>query len=122
MRLGWGATLTELTREYSHPFGLDVAHSLDDVLAEPERLPQWVLPVAAALPRWSAFRVDAHVAAGLRNGIPAAHRPEFGAFVAGERAVLHGADGEPLALAEARELDGRPVWAVLRGLFTPSTP
>ena len=122
MRLGCGATLTELTREYSHPFGLDVAHSLDDVLAEPERLPQWVLPVAAALPRWSAFRVDARVAADLRNGIPAAHRPEFGAFGAGERAVLHGADGEPLALAEARELDGRPVWAVLRGLFTPSTP
>ena len=81
-----------------------------------------MLPVAAALPRWSAFRVDARVAADLRNGIPAAHRPEFGAFVAGERAVLHGADGEPLALAEARELDGRPVWAVLRGLFTPSTP
>lgn len=122
MRLGCGATLTELTREYSHPFGLDVARRLDDVLAEPERLPQWVLSVEAALPGWPAFPVDARAAAGLRNGIPAPHRPEFGPFVAGARAVLRGADGEPLALAEAREQDGRPVWAVLRGLFTPSTP
>ena len=37
MRLGCGATLTELTRLYSHPFGLDEAHSLDDVLARSGR-------------------------------------------------------------------------------------
>lgn len=122
MRLGCGATLTELTREYSHPFGLDVAHCLDDVLAGPERLPQWVVPVSAALPGWPAFSVDVGTAADLRNGIPAPHRPEFGPFVAGTRAVLHGADGELLALAQAREQEGRPVWAVLRGLFTPSAP
>lgn len=122
MRLGCGATLTELTREYSHPFGLDAAHSLDDVLAEPDRLPQWVLPVASALPQWPALRVDARCEADLRNGIPAAHRPEFGEFRVGARAVLHGAGGEPLALAEAREQAGAPVWAVLRGLFTPSNP
>lgn len=122
MRLGCGATLTELTRQYSHPFGLDVAHSLDDVLAEPEHLPQRVLPVAAALPQWPALCVDARGEADARNGIAAAHRPEFGEFRVGARAVLNGPSGEPLALVEARELQGRPVWAVLRGLFTPSNP
>lgn len=122
MRLGCGATLTELTREYSHPFGLDAACPLDDVLAEPERLPQLVRPLAAALPGWPAHRVDARSERAVRNGVPVPHMPEFGEFRAGERAVLCGAGGEPLALAEAREQEGRPVWAVLRGLFTPSTP
>ena len=35
MRLGCGAVLTELTREYSHPFGLEVACGLDELSADP---------------------------------------------------------------------------------------
>lgn len=51
-RLGCGAVLTELIREYSHPFGLDRACPLDTLLAEPETLPERVIPVTAALPHW----------------------------------------------------------------------
>jgi tRNA pseudouridine55 synthase len=122
MRLGCGATLTELTREYSHPFGLDAAHSLDDVLAEPERLPRRVLPLTAALPQWPVLRIGPGQESLLFNGNPVAHRPDFGPFRAGERAVLADVRGNLLALAEARLQNGRNVWAVLRGLFIPVTP
>lgn len=118
IRLECGATLTELTREYSHPFGLDAAHSLDDVLATPEMLPQWVMPITAALPGWPVHTVDSRLEKDVRNGIAVPHLPEFGQFQLGDKAVLHGPDGQPLALVEARDLNGRPVWAMLRGLFT----
>lgn len=122
MRLGCGAALTELTRLYSHPFGLDDAHHLDAVLAEPEALPGRVLPLSAALPDWPVRTVNPVEEAAQRNGRPLFHRPDFGEFRAGSRALMQNAAGEPLALAEAREQDGRPVWVMLRGLFTPSTP
>ncbi len=118
IRLGCGAMLTELTREYSHPFGLDVAHTLDEVLAEPERLPEWVMPISAALPGWKNISIGKTQEANLRNGIPVPHLPEFGDFRPGERALILAQDGLPLALAEARMDRERPVWAVLRGLFT----
>lgn len=118
IRLGCGAMLTELTREYSHPFGLDVAHTLDEVLAEPERLPEWVMPISAALPGWKNISIGKAQEANLRNGIPVPHLPDFGDFLPGERALILAQDGSPLALAEARMDRERPVWAVLRGLFT----
>ena len=118
IRLGCGATLTELTREYSHPFGLDVAHTLDEVLAEPERLPERILPLSAALPDWKTISVDRAQEARLKNGMPVPHLPEFGSFESGERALMLAQDGSPLALAEARMDRNQPVWAVLRGLFT----
>ena len=119
MRLGCGAMLTELTREYSHPFGLDVAHTLDEILAEPERLPQWLMPIRAALPEWRIISLGAKQEADLRHGIAVPHLPVFGTFRPGERALMESHDGEALALAEARMDRGAPVWAVLRGLFTP---
>ena len=109
IRLGCGAMLTELTREYSHPFGLEVAHTLDEILAEPERLPEWIMPISAALPGWKNISVGKVQEANLRNGIAVPHLPEFGSTAQG---------GSPLALAEARMDRDRPVWAVLRGLFT----
>ncbi len=118
IRLGCGAMLTELTREYSHPFGLDVAHTLDEVLAEPERLPEWVMPISAALPGWKNISIGKAQEANLINGIPVPHLPGFGDFLPGERALILAQDGSPLALAEARMDRERPVWAVLRGLFT----
>ena len=118
IRLGCGAMLTELTREYSHPFGLDVAHTLDEILAEPERLSEWIMPISAALPDWRNITVGNVQEANLKNGIPVPHQPEFGAFRSGDRAVILARDGAPLALAEARMDRDRPVWAVLRGLFT----
>ena len=118
MRLGCGAMLTELTREYSHPFGLEVAHTLDEILAEPERLPEWIMPISAALPGWKNISVGNVQEAHLKNGMPVPHLPEFGTFEPGERALILAQDGSPLALAEARMDRDRPVWAVLRGLFT----
>lgn len=118
IRLGCGAMLTELTREYSHPFGLDVAHTLDEILAEPERLSEWLMPISAALPDWRNITVGNVQEANLKNGIPVPHQPEFGDFRSGDRAVILARDGAPLALAEARMDRDRPVWAVLRGLFT----
>lgn len=118
IRLGCGAMLTELTREYSHPFGLDVAHTLDEVLAEPEKLPERLMPISAALPGWKNISIPPRQEANLKNGIAVPHLPEFGDFLPGERALITAQGGSPLALAEARMDRERPVWAVLRGLFT----
>jgi len=119
IRLGCGAMLTELTRTYSHPFGLNAAHCLDDVLGTPERLPNLILPLAAALPGWPLLTVGRRESCDVRNGRPVPHRPEYGLFRSGDRAVLLDEDGNPLALVRAQEDRGRPVWTVMRGLFTP---
>jgi tRNA pseudouridine55 synthase len=118
IRLGCGAMLTELTREYSHPFGLDCAHTLDEVLAEPERLTEWIMPISSALPNWKNIFVDPKQETNLKNGIALPHLPTLGKFQIGERALILAQDGSPLALTEARIDRGHPVWAVLRGLFT----
>ena len=70
MRLGCGAVLTELIREYSHPFGLDKSVSLDFLAAHPERLPDYVLPIEDALPGWPGIQLTEDEAARVRNGIP----------------------------------------------------
>ncbi len=74
MRLQCGAVLTELTREYSHPFALDDAHSLESVSASPEKLQQWVMPIARALPHWPVLTLTDHEEARLKNGMPVAYR------------------------------------------------
>ena len=120
MRLGCGAVLTELTREYSHPFGLDAACSLDALRAEPERLFEWVLPVTRALPRWPLIELTPAEAAKARNGAPLPHDAQRMAnvpFQPGAHALLQDPDKNPLALAQACFSDGAPVWGVLRGLW-----
>jgi tRNA pseudouridine55 synthase len=120
MRLGCGAVLTELTREYSHPFGLDAACSLDALRAEPERLFAWVLPVTRALPHWPLIELSVEEAARTRNGTPLPHDARRMAdvpFQPGAYALLQDPDKQPLALAEACFADGVPVWSVLRGLW-----
>lgn len=121
-RLGCGAVLTELIREYSHPFGLDRATPLDVILAEPERLPERVLPVTAALPHWPTRTLTPKETAEVRNGRPLARDPapsaEFFPDGRSGKAVLLAPDGTPLALAEAGENPSGPVWTVLRGLWS----
>lgn len=117
IRLGCGAVLTELTREYSHPFSLDEAIALDDVLASPERLVELVAPIEKALAQWPAIRLTAAEEAAVRNGaalpVPAAEAGNDG------QALLCSPSGQPLALAQCRAgRDGGPVWAVLRGLWS----
>jgi tRNA pseudouridine55 synthase len=120
MRLGCGAVLTELTREYSHPFGLDAACALDALCAEPERLFDLVLPVARAFPHWPVISVPAEEAARVRDGVALPHDAGCAADVAwkpGAYALLQDRDGNPLALAQARDTGGIAAWTVLRGLW-----
>ncbi len=119
-RLGCGAVLTELIREYSHPFGLDAACAPDRLLADPDLFADRILPVTAALPDWPVIAVDEREAAAVRNGIPlsAGDGVRRTACTPGTRAVLLGPDGAPLALAEAVHDARGAVWTVLRGLWT----
>ena len=126
-RLGCGAVLTELIREYSHPFGLDRACPLDTLLAEPETLPERVIPVTAALPHWPTITVTGHGRGGhekparsLCGRKRAARAPEHRtertsrAFPAPTPSCSR-PTGSRLALAEA--VSGGPAWKVLRGTF-----
>ncbi len=119
IRLGCGAVLTDLTREYSHPFGLEQAHALSQVLEEPDRFAERVLPLHRALPHWQQVRLTGRLAAQVRQGA-AIGANEADAQIdssPGRRAVFFDAEGAPLALAEVRLTNGKPVWAVLRGLW-----
>lgn len=110
MRLGCGAVLTELIREYSYPFGLDMACGLDAVMEDPPLLERSLRPIAEALPRWLRVTVTAEEAARVRNGVAIPCRHE------GDRALLL-ERGAALALAQRTETAAGSCWAVLRGLW-----
>lgn len=133
-RLGCGATLTELTREYSHPFDLQESHTLESLVAAPENLPHCVLPISKALPHWPVFSLTPEEEVTLRNGVPqvcdASRRVSLPAaasvdsvdsrnpgFACGDKAILQNTDGSPLALAEAQWHNTALHWSVLRGLW-----
>ncbi|EGB13260.1 tRNA pseudouridine synthase B [Pseudodesulfovibrio mercurii] len=119
-RMGCGAALTSLVREASEPFRLEQAYSLEDVLEHPELFPERVIPLRDTLPHWPRFRLTEPLAGLVMNGswLPVADQP--GTLLAGElgdQAMLLGPDDEPLALVEAKLQDGKPRWAILRGLW-----
>ena len=120
-RLGCGACLEELTREYSHPFGIAAAHTLDDVLNDPGGFPSRVAGIADALPAWPKLRVSRAAAARARNGVRLAYEPAPLAmmpFAPGLKALLLEEDGRALALAETvLDNEGREVWSIVRGLW-----
>ncbi len=104
--LGVGGHLTALRRTQVGPYGLDVAHSLDDLGAAVERgEPPPILPLAdaagAAFPRYD---VDGDQAKSIAHGgfLPA---PGLGA---GPIAVF-GPDGAFLALVEERGERAKPI-------------
>lgn len=120
MRFGCGAVLTRLTREESSPFGLDQAHHLADVLSEPERFGEKVIPMADALPHWTKFQLTDALAVLVKNGtwLPVGDTPEkpfFGTL--DQKAMLLGPTDEPLALVQATLKEGKLRWAILRGLW-----
>ena len=120
IRLGCGAVLTELTREYSHPFSLDEAVSLETLIEAPERLTELVAPIEAALAEWPRVVLNAAEEAAVRNGtaLPVKAEEAVTAVGNGAQALLFSPSGAVLALAEHRQgPDGSPVWAVLRGLW-----
>ena len=127
MRLGCGAVLTELIREYSHPFSLDDAWPLDTLLAEPERLAERVVPIDAALPHWPTIQVSGQEMAAVKNGTPLpwpssrpTHDPKGRELscTGKNNALLLTPEGKPLALAEAgTNAEQASCWKVLRGLW-----
>lgn len=119
MRLGCGAVLTELTREYSHPFGLDAARDLRDLTADPALLASSLRPIAEALPHWPRVELTPEQAARVRNGIavPCAATPSGNGTAAEDDLALLLVQGEALALARREDAPGGPCWAVLRGLW-----
>lgn len=126
MRLRCGAVLTELTREYSHPFGLDTAVDLATLEAHPERLRASVHPLADALPAWSQVVLTPAEAACVRNGMPipcrtAADgamplaRQSAGADHASRALLLD--EGKALALARRTAGPSGWCWTICRGLW-----
>ncbi len=120
MRLGCGAVLTELTREYSHPFGLDAACDLQEVTADPALLAASLRPIAEALPHWPRVELTPEEALRVRNGmtVPCRSRPLTGPMAENEHEsalLLH--RGEALALAQRADSPGGHCWTVLRGLW-----
>jgi len=116
-RTGVGAVLTELVREYSHPFGIDQAVGLGELLAEPALLTRRVLPLTAALPGWPCLIVSGEAERAARQGICLPAEGEYAPEAGHEHALLVTAEGAPLALAALREQGGKPMWAVARGLW-----
>ena len=124
MRLGCGAALEKLSREYSHPFGIEQAHSLAETLADPEGFPSRVTGIADALPDWPRVRLNREEAARVRNGHAPACVPENGGerpFFPGLRALFQDEDGKALALTETAwdKKNGRGRWVLVRGLWNP---
>lgn len=107
VRLGCGATLSELTREYSHPFALAQCHSLEEI--SESHLPGFALPLQAGLPDWPCVELEPGEALAVRNGRPVKAR---------QAPVPHSflcSGGNVLAIASLSE-DGE-LWRVERGLW-----
>lgn len=114
-RFECGATLMELTREYSHPFGLEHTVTLDELLARPALLAERVCGLPRALPQLPALRLEEEFCRLVRNGraLPAQRLP----LVEAQRALLLDAGGAPLALARRAVQGARAVWVIERGLW-----
>ncbi|WP_300908355.1 tRNA pseudouridine(55) synthase TruB [uncultured Desulfovibrio sp.] len=120
MRLGCGAVLTELTREYSYPFGLDAARDLRDLTADPALLAASLRPIAEALPHWPGVELTPEQAQRVRNGmaVPCASLPPGSEEKTRDKGLALLLDrGEALALAQRKDAPGGSCWAVLRGLW-----
>lgn len=120
MRLGCGAVLTELIREHSHPFGLDQAVELEQLLHAPELLAERTVPLHECLPHWPKAPCSESQARQVKNGMRIEYTADVASslpFEEGVRALLTAPDGSALALAQAAREDGKPVWAVVRGLW-----
>ena len=118
-RMGCGATLDMLVREYSHPFDITRAVSLEEVLNSPD-LSELVVPMADALPHWTKVVIEPAQAKLVENGAALAKEdvPGFDGAQEGDTAFFQDASGNPLALVDLKEKKGRMVWAITRGLWS----
>lgn len=115
MRLGCGAMLTELTREYSHPFSLQDAVTLEELQEDPEILAEKLISLEKGLPNWRVIEVCEQDVKAVKNG-----NPIYAAdtdFTENEKVFLR-CQGNLLALAEGKILGNQNSWKILRGLVT----
>lgn len=110
-RIGCGAALQELVREYSHPFALEAASPLADL--SPEILERNLLPLERGLPDWIRVPLSPELAADVCNGKPV---PALGTAARGDHAILMAA-GKALALARFVWSERGATWAIIRGLW-----
>lgn len=110
-RLGCGASLCGLIREYSHPFGLLEATDLEAIVEDPAILERIVRPVEDALPHWPRIELDAASLRKVQNGMPVKAGDD-----APEHAFLCHA-GKACALATLGRDERGPCWKVTRGLW-----
>lgn len=115
VRMGCGATLMELTREYSHPFGIDQAVGLDDLLNNPALVEERVWLLQDALPHLPVITLDAASSAKVKYGtaLPAVNFPP----IEGTEALFLDETGAPLALVSKKIQGKELVWAIGRGLW-----
>lgn len=104
-RLECGATLCQLTREYSYPFDLTSACSMDAI--EQGQWLAFLKPLNAALPNWPVIELNNRQAEQARNGIG----PDLPAKRAGQAFFSHA--GKLLAIASYEA--GH--WKIERGLW-----
>lgn len=114
IRLGTGATLTALTREYSHPFTLEQAVSVTEACEDPKGVLTRVADLPASLPDWHKTILSPDEAASVRNGVLVICREPLSP---GARSLLLTECGAPLALAEVVIDAGKNKFKVLRGLW-----
>ncbi len=125
-RLSCGACLSKLTRTYSHPFGIEKACEISDLEKDPEVLKKAVQPISAALLHWKIITTNEDISDDIQFGKAIAHQRlldtnlvDFEADF-GQKALFLDPDSNELALMEARYQEGeaKPVWTILRGLWT----
>lgn len=115
MRLGCGAMLTELTREYSHPFFLQDAITLEELQEHPEILDKKLISLEKGLPNWRVIEVCEQDVKAVKNGNPIVAADTN--FTENEKVFLR-FQGNLLALAEGKILGNKNSWQILRGLVT----
>lgn len=108
-RLGCGAVLTELTREYSQPFGLDQSVTLAEIGEGLSK--EHILPLTSALPSWPQVELTHAQAMSVRNGKAIKAQPGATgyAFLCREH--------KPLAVGLAENSSAGLQWRIERGLW-----
>ena len=116
MRLGCGASLASLVREYSCPFGLDSAIDLEELLADPNKFLAALKPIHAALPSWKVLEVPKNLRPAVLNGLPIPVDELETIDSSVQQAILM-YDGVELALVSRAMSEQTPVWQITRGLW-----
>ncbi|MDD2219513.1 MAG: tRNA pseudouridine(55) synthase TruB [Desulfoplanes sp.] len=117
-RLECGAMLTSLTRERCHPFGLEQAHSLEDMIADGEHFSDRVISLTDALPHWPHVVLDEEETNEVKNGTWLLANVHDLPLEGEKRLFLAPDQSTPLALVEATMRNNIMHWAILRGLWS----